>query len=83
MTKAPRSKVRTLPDIDVDDPTTWPARMGAGTAAQILGVTTKTIQRWHDDGTLPSSAPTPGKHRRFNARDVRQLQLARAESTTP
>lgn len=81
MSKAPRSKVRTIPTVDPDDPKTWPARMGVTLAAQILGVTTKTIQRWHDDGTLPSSAGTEGGHRRFTARAVRQLQLARREAT--
>ena len=42
-------------------------------AAVVLGVTSRTVVRWAEAGTLPTATRTAGGHRRFRRADVDQL----------
>lgn len=46
--------------------------VGTVRAAQMLGVTDRTVIRWADDGTLPVAYRTAGGHRRFRVADIEQ-----------
>jgi excisionase family DNA binding protein len=45
--------------------------VGATLAAEILGVTERTVLRWAENGTLPVAYRTKGGHRRFAMSDLR------------
>ena len=45
-------------------------------AAEVLGVSTRTVLRWEAAGLLPSGR-TPGGHRRFHHRDLVRLRVTR------
>ncbi len=49
-------------------------------ASLILEVSTRTIARWADDGTLPVYSLTPGGQRRFSRADVEHLASERVVS---
>ena len=49
-----------------------------GKAAQMLGVSTKTILRWTDSGRLPLAGWSDGHHRRYRLSDVERLLEERA-----
>ena len=49
-----------------------------GKAAHLLGVSTKTILRWTDDGKLPLANWSDGGHRRYRLTDVEALAAERA-----
>jgi excisionase family DNA binding protein len=53
-----------------------------GQAAQILGVSPKTVNRWANDGRIPC-AVTLGGHRRFRADVVRALATSMGVEDTP
>lgn len=53
----------------------WEVLWSTGRTARALGVGPTTVQRWADDGRLPS-VRTVGGHRRFRARDVAALRLS-------
>ena len=54
----------------IDRPRRDPDRIGRHTTAQILGVTIRTLQRWHNDGCGPP---------RRNPSDERPIWYSRAE----
>jgi len=60
----------------VDEPTHGDAKsrrwIGLNEASRLLGVSPTTLRRWSDDGIIQTFT-TPGGHRRFDARSVRQL----------
>jgi excisionase family DNA binding protein len=49
-----------------------------GAVAAIFGVTLVTVQRWAEEGVLPSFR-TPGGHYRFRAEDVATLKATHAK----
>jgi len=59
-------------------------RCTSSMAAELLGVTPRTVQLWADSGILPSWK-TPGGHRRYNLDDVQQLaeQVQRQQKRSP
>lgn len=57
--------------------------IGPVEAAEILGVTPRTIVRWADDGTLPVAFRTVKGHRRFAAVDVEVLRKATEGTPAP
>lgn len=61
----------------MSDPNEW---VTLGEAAEILGVHPATVRSWADSGDLQSQR-TPGGHRRFRRRDLRQW-LGRKETST-
>lgn len=53
----------------------------SSTAAELLGVTPRTVQLWAESGILPSWK-TPGGHRRYSLKEVRRFaQEVRAEAS--
>lgn len=46
--------------------------------AQLVGVDTKTLRRWHDDRIARASHRTSGRHRRYAMRDVRRVAVVAA-----
>lgn len=55
------------------------ACIGGRAAAELLGVTERTIHRWAEDGTLAVAYRTSGGHRRYAVADLEALrELGRA-----
>lgn len=48
--------------------------VGTLRAAELLGVTDRTVIRWADEGTLPVAYRTAGGHRRFRLADVQAMK---------
>ncbi len=51
--------------------------LSAGDVARRLGVAVTTVRSWHRRYGLGPAAREPGRHRRYNERDVARLQLMR------
>jgi DNA-binding transcriptional MerR regulator len=49
-----------------------------GRAALVLGVSTKTVQRWEQMGKLSLAGRTEGGHRRYLLADVERLATERS-----
>ena len=49
-----------------------------GKAAHMLGVSTRTVLRWTDDGKLTLATLSDGGHRRYRLTDVQALVAERA-----
>jgi len=56
----------------------------ATAAAAVLGVSTKTLQRWSDAGLLRAFSRSVGGHRRFTATELERFRAAKlGEPTCP
>lgn len=69
---------------DPDKPDTYPGSMKPGEVAAVFDVTTKTIQRWTNEGRLVALPnDKPGGHRRFSGAYIAATRARTLDGAAP